>query len=78
MTMLITLLAWRPFLDPLPLHDVWMVLLIPLAAAMAVVYKALKLEDLTQLPREAGRLTGLIVASMIAAAAVLWALTEMV
>lgn len=65
-------LAWRPFLDPLPLHDYWMWLLLPLSVAIAVVYKALKLHDLTHLPLEAAKLTVLIIVSMIAAGALLW------
>lgn len=68
-------LAWRPFLDPLDLHDYWVWLLIPVSAAIAVVYKTLKLQDLSQLGREAAKLTVLIVASMIAAAAGLWVVT---
>jgi hypothetical protein len=71
-------LAWRPLLDPLPLHEQWMWLLLPLSAAIAVVYKTLKLDDLRQLPRQAARLTVLIVVSMIVAAIGLWVLTEAV
>lgn len=72
------LLAWRPFLDPLPLHEPWMWLLVPLALAIAVVYKTLKLEDLRDVPVQAARLTGVIVLSMIAAATLLWMITELV
>lgn len=75
---MIFLLAWRPLLDPLSLHDAWMWLLIPVAAAIAIVYKTLKLEDLTQVPAQAARLTCVIVLSMIGAATALWILTELV
>jgi len=71
-------LAWRPFLDPLPLHTGWMFLAIPLAVAIAVVYKTLKLDDLAALPSEATRLTVIILIALVAAAAGLWALTEIV
>ncbi len=71
-------LAWRPFLEPLDLHDHWMWLIIPVALAIAVVYKALKLEDLRRLPFEATRLAAVIIAAMIAAALALWAITELV
>lgn len=77
-TLGISLLAWTPFLDPLPLHGAWMWLAIPLAAAIAVVYKALKLADLADLPGEAARLTIIILIALLAAAAGLWALTEIV
>lgn len=71
-------LAWTPFLHPLPLHSGWMFLAIPLAAAIAVVYKTLKLEDLATLPAEAARLTIIILIALVAAAMGLWALTEIV
>jgi len=71
-------LAWTPFLDPLPLSGVWMWLAIPLAAAIAVVYKALKLPDLRDVPAEAARLTFVILIALLAAAVGLWALTEIV
>lgn len=40
-----SLLAWRPFLDPLPsaMHDYWWLLLIPLAFLIAWSYKAVRL-----------------------------------
>ena len=71
-------LAWVPFLTPLPLEDVWLLLVAPLALAVAVVYKTIKLQDLSQLPRQAAMLAGQIVVFMIAAAAVLWLVTELV
>ena len=39
-------LAYRPFLDPLDLHDVWFWLLIPLAVLSAVAYKAVRGPDM--------------------------------
>ena len=71
-------LAWRPFLEPLPLHAHWMWLLLPLAVAIALVYKTLKLPTLDGLMGETAKLTALIVVAMIAAAALLWLLTELV
>jgi len=73
-----SLLAWTPLLEPLPLAGAWMWLAIPLAAAIAVVYKALKLPDLADLPAEATRLTIIILIALLVAAAGLWALTEIV
>ena len=77
MTEFITL-AWRPFFEPLPLDTYWMLLLPPLVLAISVVYKAIKLDDLSQLPRQALFLTGQIIAFMILAAAALWLVTERV
>jgi len=70
-------LAYVPFRDPLPLHDYWMWLLFPLVVGVAVVYKAIKLDDLSMLPKQAAWLTMQIVVFMILAATALWAVTEM-
>ncbi len=72
------LLAYRPFLDPLPLDAYWFGLLPPMAVAVAVVYKTIKVDDLRQLPRAALVLSVQIVAFMILCAAALWLLTEVV
>jgi len=71
-------LAWRPFLEPLPVDDVWMVLLLPLVIAVAVVYKAIKVPDLKDLPRQATLLTAQILIFMVLAAIGLWVLVEIV
>jgi len=71
-------LAYRPFLDPLPLDRWWLLLLLPLAAGVAVVYKSIKLPDLRQLPQQAALLAAQIVVFMILAAAALWLLTQVV
>ena len=69
-------LAFRPFLDPLPtLAGDW--LLVPLIVAIAVVYKTIKLDDLSRLPREATILTAQIAVFMILAGAALWLLVEL-
>lgn len=34
--------AWRPFLDPLSLHDSWFVLLVPLSLFISISYKAVR------------------------------------
>ena len=70
--------SWRPLLDPLPVDDYWLWLMAPMAVAIAVVYKAIKLDDLTPLPRQAIWLAVQFVIVMAVAAAVLWLVTEMV
>jgi len=70
------LLAYTPFLDPLPLYDWWLVLLVPLVVAIAVVYKTLKLDALDRLWQEVGRLVVTILAAMAAAAVVLYYITD--
>ncbi len=69
---LLTTLAWRPFLEPLPVDDIWMLLIIPLAFVISLVYRTLKMPDLKDLPQQAVRLTGMILLFMVAAAIVLY------
>lgn len=71
-------LAYKPFLDPLPLDRWWLALLPPLVLAIAIVYKTIKLDDLSQLPRQVLRLSAQILCVMALAAAGLWLLTEIV
>ncbi len=74
----LTTLAYRPFLDPLPIDGYWMLLLIPLVLSIAVVYKTIKTDRLYKIPREASILAAQIVAFMVLAALALWMLTELV
>lgn len=73
-----SLLAYVPFRDPVPIDQYWLLLLLPLVVAIALVYKAIKVTDLSRLPREAAVLSAQIVAFMVLAAAGLWLLTEVV
>jgi hypothetical protein len=70
-------LGYRPFLDPLPLDTYWLMLLPPLVLAIAVVIKTIRLQDLSQLPRQATMLALQIIIFMGLAAAGLWLLTEL-
>ena len=60
-----TVLGYRPFLEPLPIEPLWVLLVIPLVLGVAVVYKTLKLDDLTPLPREAAVLAGQVLLFMV-------------
>lgn len=66
--------GYRPFLDPLPVDDIWMLLMAPLVVAISLVYKAIKIEDLTQLTRQTAALVAQILAFMVIAAGALWLL----
>lgn len=70
--------ALRLFLEPMPLDDYWLLLLPPLAIVIAIVYKTIKLDDLTKLPRQATYLAAQILVFMVLAAAGLWLVTELV
>lgn len=75
---MIATLAWRPFIDPLPVDGLWLLLLLPLVVAISVVYKTIKTADLRKVPRESAALAAQIVVFMVLAAAGLWLLTEVV
>jgi hypothetical protein len=68
-----TLLAWTPFLDPVPIWSdrVWPFLLLPLAGAVSVVYKSIKCRKMSEVPRESAVIFSLIILGMVAAAVVL-------
>jgi len=71
------LLAYRPFIDPLPIGNspFWGLLFVPLVVLVAVAYKTIKLRDLAQLPRQAVVLSLQIFIFMGLAAGALWVLT---
>lgn len=62
---LFSVLAWRPFQDPLTMHDSWFVLLIPLALGIAVTYKAVRVPDPTKFWRPVMEFAFMIVVGMI-------------
>jgi hypothetical protein len=65
--------AWTPFLEPIPIwsNALWPWMLIPLAAAISIVYKSVKCRSMSQVPREALEIFMTILAGMVAAAVVL-------
>jgi len=67
----ISLLAYTPFLYPLPVWDYWPWLLIPLTAGVAIVYKSVKCQSMRQVPREALVIFVWILVGMAAAAGAL-------
>jgi hypothetical protein len=69
--------AYRPLLEPIMIDRYWLVLLLPLVVAIAVVYKTIKIDNLKQLPRQAALLAAQIIVFMILAAIALWLITEL-
>lgn len=66
-----SVLAYTPFVTPLPIWDWWLLTLIPLCLGVAIVYKAMKTEDLSKLPKQSFLIALWIVGGMGAAAVVL-------
>ncbi len=59
------LLAYTPFVMPLPLWDYWPWLAVPLTIAVSIVYKTIKCREVHQIPREAAVIALWIILSMI-------------
>ena len=70
------ILAWTPFLQPMPVWNYWMLLLLPLTVGVSVVYKSMKCRDMSQVPREATQIGIMILLGMAAAAVILWAMVR--
>jgi hypothetical protein len=64
-------LAYRPFLDPLPVWDYYYLLALPLTVGVAVVYKSIRCATMRRVPLEAAKATLYILVGMAFAAAVL-------
>lgn len=75
--MIFLLAQYRLFIDPLPIHQYWAWLLLPLCFLFSVVYKAVKVENIRELPRQALSGTMWILIGMAAAAAVLAGIVKM-
>lgn len=71
-----TVIAYRPFLDPIDLHDQWLWLLIPLVMSIALVYKTIKLHALEDLVKETARLSLTILGFIAIAGVLCWGLAE--
>lgn len=55
------------FILPPPWHDYWWLMLVPLCAAVSVVYKSVRLDDMRQVPRQALEIFVYIIASLVLA-----------
>ncbi|QOJ00608.1 MAG: hypothetical protein HRU70_08930 [Phycisphaeraceae bacterium] len=78
MPTLTPILAWTPFLDPIDIHRVWYLTLIPLAFGIAVVYKAVRLHDLNHYWRHVLIMTAQIALGIIALAIATWLLVILI
>ncbi len=71
------LLAYIPFLYPLPIWNAWPWLLVPLCLGVSIVYKSIKCRTMHQVPREAVVIFIWILIGMAAAAAALAGLVKL-
>lgn len=79
--MTLHLLGWGLgdlFSKPMPIWDYWYLLILPLCMGVALVYKAIRLDDMRQVPRQAVVIFLWILGGMGLAAAVLAGLVKLV
>jgi hypothetical protein len=57
--------AWRPFRDPIELHDYWWALLVPMALGVALVYKAVRNPKLERFWQSVAVMTTQVIAGMV-------------
>ena len=67
------MMAYTPFVDPLlGAWNWWYVLLLPLAVGIALVYKAMRCDDLSQVPRQTLTALAKLLGAFVGCAVVLW------
>jgi len=71
-------LAYTPFVTPLPVWNYWPLLLLPLTAGVAIVYKSIKCRSMSTVPREAASIFFWILIGMVVAGFVLASLVRAV
>jgi hypothetical protein len=64
-------LAYRAFIDPLPMWDTWYLLLLPLCLGVSIVYKSTKCGRMSRVPWEATVIFTWILLGMVGAGAAL-------
>jgi hypothetical protein len=66
-------IAFTPFVDPLSAgSNWWFLMLLPLALLIALVYKAMRCEDLAEVPRQTLIAFAKLLGAFLGCAAVLW------
>ena len=69
-------LAYTPFVSPLPMHY-WYLWLLPLCAGLSIVYKSIKCHRMATVPREATVVFFTILGGILLAAGVLAGLVKL-
>ena len=70
------LLAYTPFVQPLPFWGSWYLWAIPLCAALSIVYKSIRCAQMKQVPRVAAVIFVASIGGMLLAAGVLMLLVK--
>ncbi len=76
MSAVMHILAYTPFIHPLPVWDYWMALLLPLVGLFSIAYKSIKCRTMAEVPRESLHIFVLCLLGMAGAAAALWGIVR--
>ena len=76
MDLLPTLLAWRPFLDPLNIHDHWWWTLPALALGISIAYRAVRVHSFEGYWKRVLVMTIQIVGGMVLLSALVYLIVE--
>ncbi len=78
MSGLLVLVGWRPFLEPMDIHDHWWLTLAPLALGVSIAYRAVRVESFEGYWRRTLVMSVQVVGGMILLAALVFAIVEVV
>jgi hypothetical protein len=70
--------GYVPFIYPLPIWNYWPWLILPLAAGVSIVYKAVKCQSMSTVPKEAAAIFVWILIGMLSAGAALAGVVKIV
>lgn len=70
--------GYRPFIDPLNLHDRWWLTLIPLALGISFAYKAVRVKSFDGYLKQVLHMSFMIVLAMVLIAAGLYLFVELI
>ncbi len=73
----LTTLGFRLLYGPLPLDRYQIFMLLPLIVAISIVYKTIKVHNLSQLPRQVAILVTQILVFMVLVTSALWLVSEL-
>jgi prolipoprotein diacylglyceryltransferase len=68
--------SYSPFFKAAPLWGYWYLLLLPLCLAIAIVYKSIRCDSMSRVPKQALELFAFIIVVMVLAAGALAALVN--
>ena len=73
-----TMLAWMPFVDPLPgVQANWIWFVVPLVLGISMMYKAIRVGELSRWPREVAIMSGQVLLAFIGFAVGLFILVQL-